>query len=311
MKVYLAGAAPRLSSNIYQFKYEGLHHLETYEKKPMIIKLFEKRPEISIMLDSGAFTAWTQGKPVDLDEYIAFIKEYKDRLDCYINLDVIPGKPGQHSLSKEEVTEAAEQGWENWLYMKKHGLDPVPVFHQGEDIEFLKRMIEETDYVGISPQEDLREATKDQWLRQVFKFLDDYPDVKTHGFGVTNVNFLHRFKWYSADSITWRLLGAYGKILYPRNGYEYDRTPWVVPISDDSGEVGKTDMHFDSMAPVYQEAFYKYIADAGFTVAEMKEAHWPRTDINVKYFMDLEENLQEKEKDEMRRRSFDFDNILR
>ena len=44
---------------------------------------------IKWFLDSGAFSAFTQGAEIDIQEYIEFIKEHKDYLEAYANLDVI------------------------------------------------------------------------------------------------------------------------------------------------------------------------------------------------------------------------------
>ena len=50
--------------------------------------------EIGLLIDSGAFSAWTQGKEINLvDDYIDFCLQYIDIADAVVNLDVIPGRP--------------------------------------------------------------------------------------------------------------------------------------------------------------------------------------------------------------------------
>ena len=54
-----------------------------------------KNNKVELFLDSGAFSAFTQKVTIDIQEYIAFIKEHEDIIDVYANLDVI-GMPEQH-----------------------------------------------------------------------------------------------------------------------------------------------------------------------------------------------------------------------
>ena len=67
--------------------------------------------EIGLLIDSGAFSAWTQGKEINLvDDYIDFCLQYIDIADAVLNLDVIPGRPYK-KLTPEEYEKSAEQGW--------------------------------------------------------------------------------------------------------------------------------------------------------------------------------------------------------
>ena len=86
----------------------------------------EGRKRVELFLDSGAFSAWSQGKEINIEDYIQFIKEHKDVIDVYANLDVIGD---------------AEATWRNQLRMEKAGLNPLPVFHYGEDISWLKNLL--------------------------------------------------------------------------------------------------------------------------------------------------------------------------
>ena len=51
-------------------------------------KIMEKN-KVDLFLDSGAFSAETQGAKIDIQEYIDFIKEHQDVIEVYANLDVI------------------------------------------------------------------------------------------------------------------------------------------------------------------------------------------------------------------------------
>ena len=110
---------------------------------------------VNLLLDSGAFSAWRQGVRPDLDDYIAFILSNREYLGSYVNMDVIPGSWG---CSPEE---SAQQSWAHLKYMEEHGLHPDPVFHQGEPIYCLERLID-AGYtrIGISPDNNLRTSAR-------------------------------------------------------------------------------------------------------------------------------------------------------
>ena len=48
------------------------------------------------MLDSGAYSAWSKGKRISLEDYVEFIlTRGTDTWTTIVNLDVIPGKKGK------------------------------------------------------------------------------------------------------------------------------------------------------------------------------------------------------------------------
>ena len=162
--------------------------------------------QFTFFLDSGAYSAWSRGTQIDLDEYIAFIKANIEVIEVYACLDCIPGVPGKNA-SNQERNEAAELTWKNYLYMKSEGLDPLPVYHYGEDAEFLERMLAYgCPYIGIGGLVGIPSDKRRLWLDRVFTRITDdkgMPIVKTHGFGMTSVPLIFRYPWYSVDSTTW------------------------------------------------------------------------------------------------------------
>ncbi len=55
-----------------------------------LIRLQREHGEnLNVMLDSGAFTAFTVGKQIDLRSYIHFLKNTKLKIKHYASLDVI------------------------------------------------------------------------------------------------------------------------------------------------------------------------------------------------------------------------------
>jgi hypothetical protein len=47
---------------------------------------------MNILMDSGAYSAFSRSMTIELSEYIAFIKNNQHLLQHYISLDVIPEK---------------------------------------------------------------------------------------------------------------------------------------------------------------------------------------------------------------------------
>jgi len=191
----------------------------------------------TIILDSGAFSAWSRGAAIDIDAYIAFIFANAEWIDYYINLDVIPGAFGVVP-TPQQVEASAEQSWENFLYMERHGLHPMPVFHMGERFAWLQRFVDHgCDYIGISPANDRTTKQKRLWLDRVFTLLGDEegrPRVKTHALGVTAVPLLIRYPWFSADSSAWATSSGRGNVFVPRlhHGHEdFTRSPLIVYMS--------------------------------------------------------------------------------
>ena len=123
MDLYLVGPA---SENVMEvvtgeikanmlFNYiVGKKAADKYEEKIKPGKLF---------IDSGAFSAWTRGEQIDVDEYINWINERADFIDLYGQVDTIPGdKIKGHT--QEQVEEAARATWENYLYMTEDEKKP-------------------------------------------------------------------------------------------------------------------------------------------------------------------------------------------
>lgn len=151
----------------------------------------------SIIIDSGAFSAWNSGKEVDIEKYI----EYAQGLDpdwTYINLDVIP-KTGS---TPQEIERCIEKGKENFLYIKTKLKNVLPVYHYGEKLSVLKWYMEHTDYIGISPANDTSEKVKREFLNGVFDITRD--KIKCHGLGYSSFEGMLKYPFYSVDSISYK-----------------------------------------------------------------------------------------------------------
>ena len=176
-----------------------------------------------LFCDSGAYSVHTGKLHVTQDEYIEFINEISDEIDVFAQLDTIPGKFKQPK-SPEDYIKSAEDSWSNFLHMRENVKDKhkvMPVYHFGEDIKYLQRMLEfkdeegdQLDYIGLSPANDASVQARMIYLKNMYDILkkSPNPNVKTHVYGFTSLNAMSKFPCYSADSISHRLISGYNKI---------------------------------------------------------------------------------------------------
>lgn len=177
-----------------------------------------------LFCDSGAFSVHTGKSEVTQDEYIEYINSIIDDIDVFAQLDTIPGKFGKPK-SEQDYIDSAENSWNNFLYMRERVKDPkkiMPVYHFGEDLKYLSRMLEyvdesgnKLDYIGLSPANDASIQDRFIYLENMYDFISksSNPDVKTHVYGFTSLKAMSKFPCYSADSISHRLISGYNKIL--------------------------------------------------------------------------------------------------
>lgn len=167
----------------------------------------------NLILDSGAFSVWSKGDEVDIDQYAMFCKDMIKlfpETNCYcVNLDVIPGRFGQRPTA-QQIIDSAEEGWKNMEYLEAKGLKVIPVFHQHEDFAVLDKLRNHTDYIGVSPANDVSMDEKLNWMNKVYSIIKD--TIKTHGFAVTSTDQLYRYPLFSADSSSWTSPSRFGTI---------------------------------------------------------------------------------------------------
>lgn len=168
----------------------------------------------TFILDSGAFSVWANGGTVDLWAYTLFAKRLRKALPPEIelnvvNLDVLPGEFGR-TPTMEEREQSAIKGWENMLKLEEEGLKVIHVYHQHEKIEWLDKLRQHSDYIGISPANDVSMNQKLAFMDFCYSYIKD--SVKTHGFAVTSPDQLYRYPLFSADSSSWIAGARYGTI---------------------------------------------------------------------------------------------------
>jgi hypothetical protein len=181
--------------------------------KEWLILLQELGGVKNIMIDSGAFSAWSINKPVDRNKYLDFIYEIKAKLAQYttnlyfVNLDVIPGEFGRKPNSRE-IEDSAKQGLENFFWFRQKGVETIHVYHQHEREEWLDIISRNAEYIGISPANDLTTKGRMPWLNRTFFKIRT--KNKTHCFGGTDSKILFALPFYSADSSSYMRCKRFG-----------------------------------------------------------------------------------------------------
>jgi hypothetical protein len=169
---------------------------------PDVVKFFEDIPResFSLIVDSGAFTAWNTGKEITMDGYCKFLDSIAHLRPFHaVQLDVF-GDP--------------EASWKNFLIMKERGYDVMPVFTRGEDLTMLEKMYELTDYImfgGVVIGRGNRNYVK--W------FLERNKDRDAHWLGFVDMDFIKHYRPRSVDSSSWQSAARFGNVaLYKGDG---------------------------------------------------------------------------------------------
>lgn len=256
---------------------------------------------VRLMCDSGAFSAQYFGESIDLDAYIAFLKINKDLIDTYVNLDVIPGE-FRKAANQAQVEASAKASYDNLQYMKRKGLSPIPVFHQGERFYWLERLLGDGEpYIGLSTVKGLFINDQRRWLDAAFTIVtngDGTPKVMTHGFGITAFPLMFRYPWTTVDSTTWSLTAGYGKVLVPRwgaKGWVWDKPPMRVIMSGIlQSQKTAQKAQFALQGPMMQKIVTRWLQDeCGISIAEARYDDQARRKATLIYFMRLVDNWPE------------------
>lgn len=175
-------------------------------------------PRAMFFLDSGAFSVWSRGADITLDDFAEFLAATKEYVDYAFNLDVLPGAPGKPATRAEgEVT--AKLSVENWEELRRQGFDTINTYHEGEPIEhlhYLRDMALEKmadPFIALSPLKTSGRAVR--WFTEAWRHLvdsDGKPLLKVHGLGVLEYEGVTSFPWFSVDGTTWLNGMIYGTV---------------------------------------------------------------------------------------------------
>lgn len=172
------------------------HYYKNTDLHEMFSKYFTE-PYPDVFVDSGGFSAYTQGAEINIKEYADWIKRYKDLITVYANLDDI---------------KSAEKTLKNQKLLEDMGLNPIPVFHTNEDWNYLENYIDNYSYIALGGMVPYLKFTKKimPWIIEAFKIAKD--EAVYHAFGATSWIVMNSFPWYSVDSSSWGAGFRYGRV---------------------------------------------------------------------------------------------------
>lgn len=229
-----------------------------------------------LFMDSGAFTAWTQGVELNVNEYCKYINEYGEYVDYFGQVDTIP-KVG---CSLQEADLAAKKTLENYFEMVSKVKYPEKVvftFHVGEPEKYLIEALEwgsrnkdKMKLIAIGGMVKKNSNEKNSVITRVFDVIREiYPDVKVHLFGCTSKQYFLDYPATSGDSSNYIMSATKGGVWTPGGLYGF-------------GE--KQDKnHYLRQRKDVREAIDKYLAEIEMPAELLMEHAKHRLLANIKY----------------------------
>lgn len=250
------------------------NNLESYHyvyRQSAVDKL--RRDGVKVFLDSGAYSAFTQGIEVDIPKYCAYIQR---------NNDIIETVDGVLMASVLDGIGDPLKTWQNQQHMESLGVKPICCFHYGEDERWLEYYMANYEYVALGGLVPISTDQKTHWLDRIFdKYLCDGSGrlkVKVHGFGLTSLPLMQRYPWYSVDSSTWVQWSSNGMILVPGGGQ--------VNVSSKSSSRKLENRHLRTYAPPQRKAIEDKIVSFGFDPQRLADEYVSRWAFNAWSFQE-------------------------
>lgn len=236
-----------------------------------------RQDKVKIFLDSGAFSAFTQGVTIDINEYCNYIRRNRDIIECCSVLDAV-GDPSK-TLNNQAI-------------MEEQGVAALPCYHYGEDESYLANYLDGYEYITIGGMVPISTPQLRIWLDRIWsRYLcrhDGTPRVKVHAFGMTNQELMARYPWHSVDSSSWVYKGNMGFLLVPNFG--------TIRISEGS-ETRKVDgAHVDSTtSPLERDACLAQLICRGFNPQRLRTEYLSRWIFNIATYHEINLELEKKE----------------
>jgi hypothetical protein len=250
----------------------------------------------AVLLDSGAYTNFKMGKkaaetgakftPMTVEGYCEFLERNHDKFFAYFNMDAI------NHADKEA---SARDSRENYLIMRKRGLHPIPVFHQGEDIRWLHQMLDDgAEYIALAVASTLHSREKEKgWYDCIWNSLVNaggLPTLRVHALGDTREFSLQAYPWYSCDSSSWaQNTGKGGRVKVLANGKSLNISMRKDGLSD------RSNRDLESFSGEELEALLSVFAEYGIDYRRMTERrpedHIFRLFLGMVYFKQLQDQM--------------------
>ena len=178
------------------------HYMQQFDLTPLLDKTFGvERDDVIVFMDSGAYSALTQGAPIDIHRYAKFLTDWRHELHLMANLDEIG-----------HTAESAEAGWRNYrILTEDYGLPILPVMHIGEPMEVLDRYLDAgQQYVALGGLTTTPWRVGAPWLVRAFQRAKGH--AVFHGFGVSSWESQRHLPWYTVDHTGWFAGAQYARL---------------------------------------------------------------------------------------------------
>lgn len=300
MKLYLAGVYPEglyrastdaayLNRKIWK-KYKRVPILESYyeiRNHDKMVQCIRDRGD-KIFLDSGAYSAFTQGVEIDLRDYAQFIYDNQDIIITASNFDVIGAGMAKESRKNLKILERE---------LAKHGsrIRVQPVHHVKDPDKYLQSYIDEGyDYIFLGGMVPESTKTLRKWLNRMWgRHLTDAhgrPVVKVHGFGLTTESLMIDYPWYSVDSTSWKMYSIMGfavTMTINEDG-NFGRHLQSLAVSKRHPARKQRGRHYDNISAAERGVFDQCVKSFGFKPKTVRENQPARSVYNstvYRYFM--------------------------
>lgn len=143
------------------------------------------------ILDSGAYTAFHQGKPIELQKYIDFCKVVMSN----------PIPPSE--IYALDVIDDWRQSVKNTEEMWRQGVPAIPCYHAGEPEDLLISLARDYPKIALSSTSGNKSSTfKLRFFKQCLRRI--WPK-KVHAFGLSNEKVVMALPFHSVDSTNWQI----------------------------------------------------------------------------------------------------------
>lgn len=137
-----------------------------------------------LMIDSGAFTALSTGRPIQLDDYARFLETWRGSWDQAVTLDVI-GDPVATMRNTRKLHD--------------RGINVMPVFTRGGTVEEFDSMVKEFGYVCVGGGVGMPKPLVIDRL-SALQHRAEQNGGGIHALGVGNMNGVRQIRPFSCDA---------------------------------------------------------------------------------------------------------------
>jgi hypothetical protein len=276
--LWVKGVKRRLFSYYYH-GYAGVGFQRDPETGISVAIIDAQRLGWDLFLDSGAFTARKKNVHIPTWAFGEYVNLTEGLWDAVSSLDTIGS--GER---------AARASYEAFVELRALGAQVQPVWHVREPEPWLQKYLDEGyKYVFIGGM--VGESIP--WLKWRLDAIwsgyltdrDGTPKVDVHGFGLTNIELLFRYPWYSVDSTSWLKNGIDGSCLLrdpatdKLRKYFFDEESWNKQKWP----------HYRGLEPSGQQLIDELLEAHGVTAEQLGQHYSYRDVVNAAVFQSLED----------------------